>query len=723
MTSSLSTSSAPLEVPFKPLKPFEQMTPADYEEIGFMCGLEVHQQLKTGHKLFCRCPGGEYSPEYDAVILRHMRPTLSELGEYDGTALMEKKTKKNIFYRIHRDTVCTYEFDDTPPFLMDDHALDIAIEISLLFNLNIVSEVHIGRKQYLDGSIPTGFQRTAIIGVTGHFPAIGRNIGVRQLSIEEDSCREVSDVGHDRVYLTDRLGMPLIEVVTEPDMKTPQESADVCRVIGNMLRSTHHVRRGYGATRQDVNVSVRGGTRVEIKGVPQIGRIPRLTYNEARRQCSLLNIRAVLHHRGVTPEAFTWSQADVTPLVLQTDFEPVRAATEVGHRVRCVRLEGFAGLLREPTQEHTSFAKEFSDRVRVIACIPGRPNIAHTDSANETLRPSEWQAIREKLKAVPDRDALMIVWGPDADLDCAAEEIANRALEATIGIPSDTRQALRDDTVGFERVLPGPERMYPDTDLPPITVTEDRLTRIAGGLPRPYLEREERYRSLGLAEDIVKELTLSRFGNAFDRVLDEIKIDPRFPAVMLSQRMKALRRAGHDVSLISVDEAFAIFSLLAEGTLTKEAVPILLEQLAETANPPEVPRYHDRPKIGITADESQREAEASAAASVARQRIISLAHDLKLIVEPDAPVDDALQSAVQSVEPGEFSSAEVRHRYLMGWLMDRLRGQVEGALLSERLSQSLGHQSSIGSSSPKTGAAKSSVTAGGRGASPSPAAS
>jgi hypothetical protein len=76
-----------------------------------------------------------------------MRPTLSELGEYDGTALMEFKTKKEIIYQINRETVCTYEMDDTPPFFMDEEALDIALSIGLLYNCNMVDELHIARKQ------------------------------------------------------------------------------------------------------------------------------------------------------------------------------------------------------------------------------------------------------------------------------------------------------------------------------------------------------------------------------------------------------------------------------------------------------------------------------------------------------------------------------------------------------------------------------------------------
>src|SRR5512136_1828403 len=120
------------------LKPFTEMTEGDYAAIGFKSGLEIHQQLLTGKKLFCRCPAGRYSDHYHAEILRHMRPTLSELGEYDGTALMEFKTKKEIVYRINRDTVCTYEMDDTPPFMIDEQALDIALSVALLYRCAMV---------------------------------------------------------------------------------------------------------------------------------------------------------------------------------------------------------------------------------------------------------------------------------------------------------------------------------------------------------------------------------------------------------------------------------------------------------------------------------------------------------------------------------------------------------------------------------------------------------
>ena len=163
-------------------------SPDFYADIGLISGLEVHQQLFTERKMFCHCPARRYTDTHDGEVLRHMRPTLSELGEYDGTALMEFKTRKNIIYLLHKENVCTYEMDDTPPFLVNQDAVDVAIEQCLMLGCDIVDEVHIARKQYLDGSIPTGFQRTAIVGVNGRLPFRGRELTILQVSVEEDSC-------------------------------------------------------------------------------------------------------------------------------------------------------------------------------------------------------------------------------------------------------------------------------------------------------------------------------------------------------------------------------------------------------------------------------------------------------------------------------------------------------------------------------------------------------
>ena len=552
-------------------KPFDEMTDKDYETVGFKSGLEIHQQLMTSKKLFCRCPAGKYSERYDAEILRHMRPTLSELGEYDGTALMEFKTKKDILYRINRESVCTYEMDDTPPFLINDDALDIALECGLLFECLMVDELHIARKQYLDGSIPTGFQRTAIFALDGKIPYKNRTIDIVQMSIEEDACREVSDSGHLRVYRTDRLGMPLIETVTGPNMRTPFEVAEVAEICANLVRSTNKVRRGIGTAREDVNVSVDGGTRIEIKGVPKIGRIPHLTYNEAMRQWNLLRLRDELHRRGITKDTFEAKSDDITRIIKKAHYLPIRTATDQGSFVKCVMLRGYAGLLRWQTQTDTYFSKEISDRVRVIACLTNIPNIIHSDSKGDTLTSADWQNIKRAVGASDD-DTMVLVWGNENDADMAAKEIIIRAKEATIGIPSETRQALRDGTNGFERILPGANRMYPDTDLPPMRITEERLVKIRVDLPEQFWEREKWYRELQIPEDTIHELSISKFAKLFKFVVNEWKINPTLAAVTLIQYPKRLKKKSVDVSLLNEETMREIFRSFKDGLLSRDGI-------------------------------------------------------------------------------------------------------------------------------------------------------
>ncbi len=625
------------------------MTPADYAAVGFRSGLEIHQQLLTAKKLFCRCPAGRYSPKFDAEILRHMRPTLSELGEYDGTALMEFKTRKEIIYRINRETVCTYEMDDTPPFMIDEEALDIALEVGLLYDCKMIDELHIARKQYLDGSIPTGFQRTTIVGVDGKIPYRGRDIRIVQLGLEEDACREVSDVGHRRVYLTDRLGMPLIETVTGPDMRTPYEVADVAQILRRLVRSTGRMRTGIGAAREDVNVSVESGTRVEIKGVPRIPRIPRLTYNEAMRQWNLLRLRDELARRGIVTDKFAASVEEITKVVRRTLYQPLQSAVGAGMTVFGVRLAGFKGLLRWQTQTDTYFSREISDRVRVIACLTVLPNIAHSDSPGETLASAEWTAVRKALSAGPN-DTVVVVWGPEADAKLGAQEVTARAREATIGVPSETRQALGDGTNGFERILPGPDRMYPDTDLPPKRIPSERLGRLRASLPANILSRESRYREMGVPADLVERLASSPFAPLFEKAAGERRVKPALAAVVLVQYPRRLKKRGLPAERLDAGTMETVLRALGEKRLYKEGVLPLLERLLSE---------------GGTAAEALPPA------------------------ADTAGVEAGVREATAAVKGLRFRREPARALKAMGFLMASLRGRADGAELAARISGAL----------------------------------
>lgn len=563
------------------LKPFEEMTAADYRDLGMKSGLEIHQQLLTEKKLFCRCPAGHYSNTYDAEILRHMRPTLSELGEYDGTALMEFKTKKNITYRINHQTVCTYEMDDTPPFEINPEALDSALQIAQLMNYKMVGEIHIARKQYLDGSIPTGFQRTTIVGVDGWIKLNDRRIGLIQLGLEEDACREVSDIGHERIYITDRLGMPLIETVTEPVLYTPQEAAQAANMLRWIVRSTGKVRTGIGAARQDVNVSITGGTRIEIKGVPRIPMIPRLIYNEVMRQHALLKIREILNGRGITENTFKAAQADITMLVNKTEWDPIAQAVKRGETVHCVNLKGYAGILSHRIQTGKNFSKEISDRVRVIACLTRLPNLLTSESTEETIDSYLWNKIRRKMGA-DSHDALILVWGSAEDVKTAVREIKIRAREAAVGIPFETRQALADSTNGFERILPGADRMYPDTDLPPLEITQERLDRLQKQNPPPIWERLEKYKKMGLPNHLITHIAASPRALFFEELVGEWHVPAMKAAVFLFEKVRYWKRKKLNPDKMSAENWRVFFkSALAQPALWQKGADLIEEYLSD----------------------------------------------------------------------------------------------------------------------------------------------
>ncbi len=515
-----------------------EATQEDYDLVGFMSGLEVHQQLKTKKKLFCNCPAGLYNRkgEYDAEVIRHMRPTLSELGEYDGTALMEFKTRKQIVYQLRNETACTYDIDDTPPFPLNREALEIALEISLLCKLNIVGEVHIIRKQYLDGSIPTGFQRTAILGVEGTIQLRNKTVRIIQLSLEEDSCREVSDVGHVRVYQTDRLGMPLIETVTYPDFSNPEEVREGAQYIRFLNRSTGKVMMGIGAGREDVNVSCRGGDRVEIKGVAHNRWIPELTHIEVFRQWSLLRIRDLLIK--TVKDTQDWRIVTTRPDAREYGLNQPEfaAAREAGHGCAAVKLPGFRGILSHFTQPGKVFADELSDRLKVIACIE-KPNMTHTEELNPVLPPEFWDRLRDELQA-EEEDALILLWGPEEDIPTALETVEERCQLAFEGVPRESRKSFPDGTTVFERVLPGPNRMYPDTDSVPISLEDDAIEEIRGRLPLEVSDMYARMRGWGIPEDTYPYILRNNLFPLLRRVIEELELDPVFSGTLFGHTLK-----------------------------------------------------------------------------------------------------------------------------------------------------------------------------------------
>ena len=557
--------------------------PLDYEAVGFMSGLEVHQQLLTTHKLFCRCPGGLYTEVHDGEVLRHMRPTLSELGEYDGTALMEFKTKKEIIYLLNHLNVCTYEMDDTPPFLVNQEAIDVAIELCLMMHMDVIDEVHIARKQYLDGSIPTGFQRTAIVGMNGWLPFQGRRLTVTHVSVEEDSCREVSDRAHRIVWRTDRLGMPLTETVTGPELRTPEEVRDAILLCGLTARSTRRVRTGIGASRQDVNVSVRGGSRVEIKGVPKAGLAVKLVHTEAVRQVNLLKLRDELHRRGLTaPDSIRVDACDVSDIWAGIDSSASSAARSTPE-ARCTPSASPASLAwpnipRSPTPRSLTSSRAASASSPASTtrrrCSRGR--------SSRSSRAGTWCSIASASAPASARttmcsscSALRTTCGPPRMKSGCASPTRPPACPRKPGRPWSAA------TPRSNAFCPGQTGCTPTPTRRPRASPSRRVAALKAGLkPAPWA-RFERYGAWGVPEETSRYLIRRGGADILDAVVAKTGADGLTAAIMIGQRAKALARAGIPIQRLGPGEWVDVFDLYTGGRIPREAVPVVATRMAK----------------------------------------------------------------------------------------------------------------------------------------------
>jgi len=311
-----------------------------------------------------------------------------------------------------------------------------------------------------------------------------------------------------------------------------------------------------------------------------------------------------------------------------------------------VKLPFFKDILRYPTQPITNFAKEISDRVRVIACLDKIPNIIHSDTDDETISSANWMKIK-KLSGFESYDALVIVWGKPRDVETAIQEIAIRAKEAIVGVPNETRQALPDGTTGFERILPGPDRMYPDTDLPPIALAEDRIQRIEKNLPPLPWIRREKYQKLGLPDIMIDQLLHSGYTDIFDRLSSELKIEAIQAAVFLTQALKHFKRTGLPVAKLDKNTIFSVFNAYKEHKIVPEAIPIIIEKwLNQNARPIE---------------------------ELIAQYPIMTKEDTALIIKATIQNND-----VESIR----NDVKIT-RFIVGKVMNKIKGKMEGKVVVE----------------------------------------
>jgi len=447
------------------------MNRVDYEEVGLKVGLEIHQQLATTTKLFCSCPA-ELSEEDHYGFERRLRPTRSEMGEVDVAALFEWRRGRVYEYQAPHGHSCLVEADEEPPHPINREAVVIAMAIAKALNSWIVDEVHVMRKVVIDGSNTSGFQRTAIIALGGHIEVEGKKYGIETIVVEEDASRKLGEKGSRVLYRLDRLGIPLIEIATSPDIHTPEEAYKVALAIGRLLRLTGKVRRGLGTIRQDLNISIRGGAKTEIKGVQKLELIPKVVAYEVQRQLRLLEIRDELKRRGVKEEDLAKVKpVDVTDLFKSTKSKVVKRALSSGGRVYALKLPGFHGLLGKELVPGRRFGTELADYARFWGGVGG---LFHSDELPAYgIDKGEVDRVYEALGARRGFDAFVLIADEENRVLKALEAVLERAKHALRGVPEETRAALPDGTTRYMRPRPGSARMYPETDIPPLEVTPE----------------------------------------------------------------------------------------------------------------------------------------------------------------------------------------------------------------------------------------------------------
>jgi glutamyl-tRNA(Gln) amidotransferase subunit E len=474
----------------------------DYKKLGLMCGLEIHQQLNTG-KLFCKCPCEIHSTEtLDQEVERSLRFSQSETGDVDKAALAEFMKKKTNVYKYNEKAACLVDLDEEPPAEINSEALDTALKIGKMMNLAFFDKVQVMRKLIIDGSITTGFQRTAMLGFGGYLETQAGRVEINGINIEEDSCRVIERGEKKSIFALDRQGIPLIEITTGPQIKEPQQAFELASQLGGILRSFPQTKRGLGSIRQDLNVSISGGARIEIKGAQNLKLIPEVIEAEVRRQMQYLFLLEEFKKRGAERENI-WNGEihDLSKIFDNTDskviLDNLRGKSTGAF---AVKLKALSGLLGLEMQENFRFASEVSSRNKQrFHSIKG---LFHSDELPKYgIREEDCEAIEKELKIKKkEQDAYILLAGEEKMMKASLEYIVDIIKELLKEVPSEVRQVDPKGTLTtFLRPMPGAARMYPETDVP----ERDLSQRYIDSLELPELLESK-------LERLSKELLLDR---------------------------------------------------------------------------------------------------------------------------------------------------------------------------------------------------------------------
>jgi len=545
------------------------------DKIGLKVGLEIHQQLSTNKKLFCNCSPRETN-EFTAKFSRKLRASKSELGEYDPAAIFENMKSKKMIYYTNPNSCCLVEQDEEPPHDLDSDAKNIALLIASSLKSNIFSEIYPMRKMVIDGSNTSGFQRTMMVSQGGYLETDGQKIGVQSICLEEDAAKLLADRETERDYSLERLGIPLVEIALEPVSASPSQMRKIALTMGRLLRTTKKVTRGIGSIRQDVNVSVNGSGIVEVKGVQQLDQLEKVVEYEAKRQHGLLLISEKLKKLKLKKISRQEDVFDVTELMKNCKSEIIQKSLKDKSVIKVIKIKNFSGMFSYSPYEAIRLGKEIGQLVRFF----GIGGVFHSDELpNYGINDSDIKKIK-KLLDNGENDSFIIIAGENSKIDFAINSIINRIEQAKQGVPAETRLATQTGETVYLRPRPGASRMYPETDIPPIIVTDNEINFAKKNIPKSWDESllvlQKKY---DLKPQLAEQIFDSEYLELFEKICTDKNSSPNFVASILCSTITNLERRDMNASLLKSEEIIKSFEFLNQGKITKESIEIIFEQI------------------------------------------------------------------------------------------------------------------------------------------------
>ena len=466
----------------------------DYNDIKLVAGLEIHQQLNTG-KLFSKAPCKIVpNEELDKSIVRRLRFSKAEDGSVDKAAMHAFKQQNTYKYLYNNEIATLVDLDEEPPEYPNTQALHTAIQVGQMLNLQFLDTLTFMRKLIIDGSITSGFQRTALLGIGGEIETEHGTIPIYAMNLEEDSSRIISKTGKEHIYSLDRQGIPLIEITTGPTMHTPIAVQEVAYEIGNILRSFSTTRRGLGTIRQDLNVSIGVGRRVEIKGAQNLELIPQVVIAEAKRQLVMNSIKEECELREITHKTLSdYEITDITSIFENTQAKVINEALkEKESSVLAIKLNNMKGILGHEIQENYRFATEVSNRNKKT--YPSIKGLFHSDELPKyNITQEEVNQVYSTLKLDPSRDGFILIAHNTNIATQSLNNVFEIINELIQGAQEEVRQVdPKGTTTQFLRPMPGSSRMYPETDIRTIPLTSLLLQELENTLPEKYNDKIKR---------------------------------------------------------------------------------------------------------------------------------------------------------------------------------------------------------------------------------------